>query len=477
MIQYLQKRSDAMIGMEEVEHDLEIQEQQQTHQKDLKDQKAICHQLKKEQDTLLRGLDRMEKDKEHVEKKQQEASQDIAQLKEESEELNRTVNGLFAERKERESTLNEKEKKISEYKQKVATLKKFRHVLDYRLREVTELLQPKDQKITAFTAHLHDLESEFEKQLADQRNMETTIERKNQSIRHMTDEQKKLRDAIKSKERIIERFSTDLYNLVNNNGDIREWPREIKRMYHEYVKNQDEHVSKEDQQSMKELDRQMKLMERKIQSLAMKGGRTELACKTDIQRKSHENSLLIHELNELRLEKRGLQDQVKNLELSLRQCQQKLENISNERGMLRSGSSGRLMPIANEPQPPSGRPSGSVPPKPAGRRPPSPGVSSAERRAAGTLRKGATSHMPPEERQRMQNLLLTADLNSQQIQMQKLENKILRDQVQKLLEERQRLFSGAATFDDLPDPTTLPQAPGVSPADPQEEAPATDEEE
>ena len=42
----------------------------------------------------------------------------------------------------------------------------------------------------------------------------------------------------------------------------------------------------------------------------------------------------------------------------------------------------------------------------------------------------------------MQNLLLAVDLNNQQIQMQKLENKILRDQVQKLVEERQAMMRG-----------------------------------
>merc|ERR1719160_825717 len=101
--------------------------------------------------------------------------------------------------------------------------------------------------------------------------MEAVIDRKTQKIHHMTEEHKKLRDTIKSKERTIERFSGDLYNLVNNQQlDVREWPREIKRMYQEYVK-QDEVVSKEDQGSMGELDRQMKLMERKIRTLAMKG--------------------------------------------------------------------------------------------------------------------------------------------------------------------------------------------------------------
>lgn len=42
-----------------------------------------------------------------------------------------------------------------------------------------------------------------------------------------------------------------------------------------------------------------------------------------------------------------------------------------------------------------------------------------------------------EDSKRMESLLLTADLNSQQIQMQSEENKLLREQIEQLLQERQ----------------------------------------
>ena len=54
------------------------------------------------------------------------------------------------------------------------------------------------------------------------------------------------------------------------------------------------------QKGVVEITKQMGLMEKKISSFAVKSERAELACKVDTQRKAMENSLLIHELNELR---------------------------------------------------------------------------------------------------------------------------------------------------------------------------------
>merc|ERR1719353_2888221 len=122
-----------MLAQEENEHDFEIVNAKKDAQRELNGQKSLCHQLRKEQDALLRGLDMMERDKERVAKEQTEASTNIRNLRLQTEDLTRQVNGLRHERRERESTLVEKEKKIAEYKQKVATLKKFKHVLDFRL--------------------------------------------------------------------------------------------------------------------------------------------------------------------------------------------------------------------------------------------------------------------------------------------------------------------------------------------------------
>merc|ERR1711972_773773 len=122
----------------------------------------------------------MEQDRSRVEKEQQETAMQIKGLREQIEELRRTLSSLRVERKERESTLSDKEVKIESYKVKVNTLKKFKHILDKRLAEVTHSLQPKDSMIAQLNGNLRELETEFEKQLVDQRNMEGAIEQRKQ---------------------------------------------------------------------------------------------------------------------------------------------------------------------------------------------------------------------------------------------------------------------------------------------------------
>lgn len=186
----------------------------------------------------------------------------------------------------------------------------------------------------------------------------------------------------------------------------------------------------------------MRLMERKIRSLAMKGGRTETACKVDLQRKAHENSLLIHELNELRTEKRALQNQVRNLELKLRQAEQKLDVIQTNP----SSGAGAAAPKLPRVEAGTTNSSAATPTAPVRSASPLPAKHvSKVAGPGGVLRKGPSSHMSAEDKQKMQNLLLAVDLNNQQIQMQKLENKILRDQVQKLVEERQAMMRGTGS--------------------------------
>merc|ERR1719387_1450131 len=244
----------------------------------------------------------MERDRERITREQSEQKEREATLTAEKVDLKRSVDQLQQERTERENTLRDKEAKIAAYKVKVNTLKKFKHVLDFRLREVTASLQPKDQLLTQMNVQLKELEGEFERQLTEQRTMESQLDTKDQKIQHLTAETNKLRNVVKQREQKIEKFNTDLYSLVNNQTDIRQWPSEIRKMYHEHVQGEKSAGGGEDKLPIEELQRQMRLMERKVTTLAVKGGRTEAACKSDIQRKAHENSLLIHELNELRVE-------------------------------------------------------------------------------------------------------------------------------------------------------------------------------
>merc|ERR1719456_873510 len=284
---YLEHRYEAMLAMEENDHELEMDKRRIEFESEIKTQRQKETMMKKQEDSLLRGLDMCMKDKDKVAKEKAENAQEIARLTSQCDELKRQVSGLQKERKEQEKNSTQQEKRITDYKQKVSTLKKFKHVLDFRLREVSESLMPKERQIEQLKAQLQDTEAEFEKQLNTQQHLQQTMELRNQKIAQLQEEVKKQESSVKEK---------------------------VKRLYHKYVKKE-RTTAKSDTRGVEEITKQMGLMEKKITSFAVKSERAELACKTDTQRKALENSLLIHELNELRYEKKNLESKLRNYEL------------------------------------------------------------------------------------------------------------------------------------------------------------------
>merc|ERR1719161_1987209 len=117
---------------------------------------------------------------------------------------------------------------------------------------------------------------------------------------------------------MISAYTNDLHNLLTGDMDQRLWPTEIRRIYHAHACG--ETNAKEERLPAEEMMRQMRQVERRVSSLAYKRTQTKAVCKADMQRKAHENATLVYELNELRVMKRSLQRQVK--ELKLRQAQQ-----------------------------------------------------------------------------------------------------------------------------------------------------------
>eukprot|EP00747_Dinoflagellata_sp_TGD_P024616 gnl/TRDRNA2_/TRDRNA2_130676_c0_seq1.p1 gnl/TRDRNA2_/TRDRNA2_130676_c0~~gnl/TRDRNA2_/TRDRNA2_130676_c0_seq1.p1 ORF type:complete len:1115 (-),score=249.91 gnl/TRDRNA2_/TRDRNA2_130676_c0_seq1:22-3366(-) len=434
LIAFSQHRFDGMLDVEGLEHDVEIADIKKDSLEELERRKRVEEKLKNDQDQILQGLDLMEKDRERAAKEQHELSMAIGNLQTQTEDTNRTVNSLKNERRERESTLHDKEAKIDSYKVKVNTLKKFKHVLDKRLREVTQLLEPKDTMIEQLRAHLRELEGEFEKQLTDQRAMEGVLDSKKQQIAFLTSENRELNEQVENCEKKIIRFRTDLHNLITENDDVRKWPAEIRRLYHAHVCG---HTSRQDRLALEELQRQMRLMERKVTSLSVKGGQMESTCKLDMQRKANENSLLVHELNQLRVQKKSMQSHVQSLEKKLGEVEKELAKVSSDNKLqLTDGANATAPAGIGAPRTPSSRPGprqltntvamGETVPQ------------DSKRATNGGIRKGPTSKMSLEERKKMQGLLRATDLHSQQIQMQRLENKLLRDQVERLLAEREK---------------------------------------
>eukprot|EP00929_Paragymnodinium_shiwhaense_P070125 TRINITY_DN35496_c0_g1_i2.p1 TRINITY_DN35496_c0_g1~~TRINITY_DN35496_c0_g1_i2.p1 ORF type:complete len:1382 (-),score=399.94 TRINITY_DN35496_c0_g1_i2:118-4263(-) len=475
MIAFAQHRFDNMLEEEQMLHNIEITETKMRSDAELEKQKQVEARLRKEQNVLIEGLQMMEKDHERSEKEQHEAATTISALRSQSEELQRTVGSLKGERKERESALKEKESKIESYKAKVNTLKKFKHVLDKQLLEVTDSLQPKDHMIHQLNAHLAELESEFEKQLVDQRAIEAQIDKKMQHVAFLTNEGETLRTEVQDKDRIITGFTQDLHSLVTENKDYNSWPREIRKLYHTYVCG---HVNREDRLPLEELRRQLRLKERQVTSLAVKAGQNKATCKSDIQRKAHESSLLVHELNELRVQK-------KTLQMNVRTLQRKLETLNRQLSGVAAGADGPVKMLADLgdgmtptlPPPRSSSAQGStasLPRAPSGGSLPGPrqqlGPGGGTRAASpgGTVRprsaiggapgrnalqdrlqpqqKALTAmRLTPEDKNRLENLRVTQDMNRSTLDAQKAENKMLRDKLSEVLKDAKPSSAGASS--------------------------------
>jgi len=385
----------------------------------------------------------MENDRDAVEKEQHEAELQISSLKASAEELTRTVKSLVAEKRERETTLEDKNAKIETYKGKVKDLKKFRHILNAELKEVTESLQPKDHMIKQLQCHLHEFELEFENQLKDQRAKEDILSQRKQQINFLVSESKRLSARIAEKDRTIVRYTNDLHNLVTNPElDRKEWPAEIRRIYHVHVCGQN---VREDQLPIEEIQRQMRQMEGKVTTLTVKGSQMETACKKDIQRKAQENATLVQELNQLRMQNKGLQTKVKTLEQTLKTLEQGGGELPQQHLAVPVDETTRA---ADAPVPPPPASPG-VPKIPSGGALPGPrqrAQSPMEDTLAlptQTKKTGGLGYTVPrrsaETENRLGSLKQTADVSHQQLQVQRDEKQRLQKEIDKLLQ------GGAAT--------------------------------
>eukprot|EP00930_Biecheleria_cincta_P023169 TRINITY_DN1677_c0_g1_i1.p1 TRINITY_DN1677_c0_g1~~TRINITY_DN1677_c0_g1_i1.p1 ORF type:complete len:1409 (-),score=359.14 TRINITY_DN1677_c0_g1_i1:32-4258(-) len=448
LIKFTQQRFDAMLDQEGMEQDMEIAQLKQKNDEELEQQHLVEYKLKKDQDSLLRGLDMMEKDRERIANEQRESSLIMNNLKHECETMQREVKKLKDERKEREATLRDKEVEIGTHKLKVQTLKKFKHVLDYRLREVTESLIPKEEMISQLHAQLEALEAEFERQLEMQKTMEQVLAKKTEQVAEVTTEVKKQKEELKQREKTIFRYTTDLDALATTNSDSRNWHIGLKKIWQDHVDVDKLVADQEGSLPLRELGRQVKVMERKARILDLNGSKNEDTSKADIISKTQENSLLIHELDELRVEKKALERQLTMLELRVRQSEQRrAEEEQAALALGHGGGSAQLMDLGGPKKPPSREFLPAEVPdavKDFFEEAPRANPSAMKGQAKKTVQRTNKSafHKNAEEREHIQKLMKAAEQNNDKMKLQRIEQKLLQDQLNSLRAKKKSVAPG-----------------------------------
>lgn len=236
-------------------------------------------------------------------------------------------------------------------------------------------------------------------------------------------------------------------NLVKSDKDVKLWPAEIRKMYHTYVCN--EKVG-EDLLPLEDKQRQTRQVERRVLSLSAKGAQMRSKCKTDIQRKEHENAQLVNDYNTLRKDRQSLQSTLKALQVRL----QELEGggASEPAGAIEDGAT----PSSKPATPPLAY-GGSCGTPPLLPKVPSGGLPGPRQQSStGSLRgverrQQRTRSVPPlgaavptqaraslEDQRRMQSLLQTAELNKDHAEVQQLECTQLREHIARLSRSRQQ---------------------------------------
>ncbi|CAE8635094.1 unnamed protein product, partial [Polarella glacialis] len=178
------------------------------------------------------------------------------------------------------------------------------------------------------------------------------------------------------------------------------------------------------------------VMGRKADVLAARGESAAVTCQSDIIQKTQENSLLIQEADELRVEKKALMRQLKDLELRVRQGEQKL--AAEATLALTAGASG--------PSNPSNAGRSRLPKEVTDFFDEAP-MALQRFIPRASLKKDTSkmsAHLSEQERQGAKSLLRVAESNQEKVQMQKIEQKLLNDQLVSLQKEKMLSSSGAA---------------------------------
>lgn len=141
----------------------------------------------------------------------------------------------------------------------------------------------------------------------------------------------KEKNQTKQKEKTIQCFVNDIHKIVQQK-DEKSYVTGLMRIYENYVKKYSDEIlekKKKDPETIEELDRQLKYMEKSIGTLKQNTGKNESNTKINIKKKTKENTELIHELNELRVRKRELENELEAKSLTIQKL--KLEKTRRER--------------------------------------------------------------------------------------------------------------------------------------------------
>jgi len=208
-----------------------------------------------------------------------------------------------------EDKLTKREKDLYKYKFKIKDLQKSKHVLTHRTTEMKASLQPKEAQIEAQKEKLLELEGEFEKRVKLMNDKGEKLTKYKAKITQLQMDFVKQQQTTEDKYKIVLKFAQDVYKIVQTRDD-KAYKHGLMQLNQNYVMSEAAYTEtgkKKDVEQIEQLDRMLRQQERYIATLKINAIKREERDKNEIVKKTKENTYLVEELNNTKLEHKKLE--------------------------------------------------------------------------------------------------------------------------------------------------------------------------
>ncbi|EAN96160.1 hypothetical protein, conserved [Trypanosoma cruzi] len=304
------KRTENYCALIEDETDVEVTLLKEDVEKRRKEQEEEVATLQANNDLLLSRENIIRAELEAVKADVREKLRQQSTLESQIEAAKRDIGALTQEFKDRGETIAEKERRVLDLKKKNQELEKFKFVLEYKIKELKLQIDPRDEEIRQAKSRLSEMGKEADNYTHSNEHLVLQI----RNLRHKKAGQQKELDKLAE---IMRGFSEYLSRLWTELSCLREEtnPRKLKEfakmLFDKYTSTKavaanKTLASRTAADEVREYNRERDHLERNLAGLKNKVNKDAENNRTDKNRITTENVILIREINDLRKEARRL---------------------------------------------------------------------------------------------------------------------------------------------------------------------------
>ena len=299
---------------QEDEHEIEVLDLKDKYEKHLKDLNETSEALKSTNKNLIDIQSGAKQEKLEGTNEVSKKQMNIKRRRENILELRKQIKNLEQAIKEKEETLMKKDNKIYEYKHQIKDLQETKKFLEDRKTEIMDEIQPKEDEIEMLGGRLKSVKGDLLKEKKDNNELERNIDKMDELIKHLKKENEDQDDETFNTDKIIRNIINDIHSAHTLDPKLK--ADQMKKLYQIYIV-ENGNFQRKDADSIEEIEHQLRYMEKSITGLHNTQLKAMKRFKVDLHKRTQENSTLIQELNKLRLEKKGDEVKIKQLQIEL----------------------------------------------------------------------------------------------------------------------------------------------------------------